>query len=169
MWRNAVPGKDEALRLIYSFVETLPIAPPSDQTRAEVEPAVERLISLARDRREATRDILTWLRTEFGIETPGQKLEAFATLTPDGFLAEARKRRLRGASTLTPREVSALRSTHAEYAPQIHQLEREANALEQRLATLVNNAYGLTSEEVELMWETAPPRMPGLAEKLHAE
>jgi hypothetical protein len=59
-----------------------------------------------------------------------------------------------------PREVSALRNTHAEYAPQVNQLDREANRLEQGLAALVNDAYGLTPEEVELMWETAPPRMP---------
>lgn len=36
----------------------------------------------------------------------------------------------------------------------------EALGLEQRLADLVNAAYGLTPEEVELLWATAPPRMP---------
>ena len=37
----------------------------------------------------------------------------------------------------------------------------EARRLEQRVAELVNAAYGLTPEEVALMWRTAPPRMPG--------
>jgi hypothetical protein len=37
----------------------------------------------------------------------------------------------------------------------------EARRLEQRVAELVNAAYGLTAEEVALMWRTAPPRMPG--------
>ena len=32
--------------------------------------------------------------------------------------------------------------------------------LERRLAGLVNEAYGLTAEEVDLLWRTAPPRMP---------
>ena len=32
--------------------------------------------------------------------------------------------------------------------------------LERTLSDLVNQAYGLTSAEVELMWNTAPPRMP---------
>jgi hypothetical protein len=36
----------------------------------------------------------------------------------------------------------------------------EAAKLEQRLANLVNEAYGLMPEEVELLWVTAPPRMP---------
>ena len=36
----------------------------------------------------------------------------------------------------------------------------EGADLERRLADLVNEAYGLTPEEVDLMWRTAPPRMP---------
>ena len=36
----------------------------------------------------------------------------------------------------------------------------EAAKLELRLANLVNEAYGLTPEEVELLCATAPPRMP---------
>ena len=31
---------------------------------------------------------------------------------------------------------------------------------EGRLSDLVNDAYGLTPEDVALMWATAPPRMP---------
>jgi hypothetical protein len=33
-------------------------------------------------------------------------------------------------------------------------------ARERKLSDLVNAAYGLTPEEVALMWRTAPPRMP---------
>jgi hypothetical protein len=36
----------------------------------------------------------------------------------------------------------------------------EAAGLERRLHDLVNAAYGLTPEEVRLMWDTAPLRMP---------
>jgi len=32
--------------------------------------------------------------------------------------------------------------------------------LECKISNLVNQAYGLTPDEVELMWKTAPPRMP---------
>jgi hypothetical protein len=32
--------------------------------------------------------------------------------------------------------------------------------LETEVSNLVNQAYGLTPEEVTLMWENAPPRMP---------
>jgi len=37
----------------------------------------------------------------------------------------------------------------------------QARTLERQVAELVNAAYGLTPEEVALMWKTAPPRMPG--------
>lgn len=39
-------------------------------------------------------------------------------------------------------------------------LAAEALNLERQLGDLVNEAYGLTPEEVALMWKTAPPRMP---------
>ena len=65
MWRNAIHGKDEALRLIYSFVENLPIAPPDEITRSEAESAVSHLITLTKQRRAAQRDMLNWLKIEF--------------------------------------------------------------------------------------------------------
>ena len=39
-------------------------------------------------------------------------------------------------------------------------LAGEAMTLENEVSDLVNAAYGLTPEEVALMWQTAPPRMP---------
>ena len=91
MWRNATHGKDEALRIVYSFTETLPIAPPTDEIRAEVEPAVQRLIEFTKANQEATRDILDWLQLEHGIDQPGNKLSDFASLPLDDFLQEVKK------------------------------------------------------------------------------
>jgi hypothetical protein len=39
-------------------------------------------------------------------------------------------------------------------------LAAETLKLERSLGDLVNQAYGLTPAEIELMWKTAPPRMP---------
>jgi hypothetical protein len=39
-------------------------------------------------------------------------------------------------------------------------LAAETFKLERTLSDLVNQAYGLTPTEIELMWQTAPPRMP---------
>ena len=39
-------------------------------------------------------------------------------------------------------------------------LAAQTLTLERTLSDLVNQAYGLTPAEIELMWKTAPPRMP---------
>jgi len=160
MWRNVIHGKDEVLRLKTIYVEKLPIIRPSDAIRAEVEPAVERLIAITRANQEARRDTLDWLRTEFAVETPGQKLEAFAALDEAAFVEEVRKRRSKSAGKLTPAALRALRDGYAEQATPVQQRQAEALRLERRLADLVNQAYGLTPEEIDLLWRTAPPRMP---------
>jgi myosin-crossreactive antigen len=36
----------------------------------------------------------------------------------------------------------------------------KALSIERKLSDIVNSAYDLTAEEVELVWRTAPPRMP---------
>jgi len=40
----------------------------------------------------------------------------------------------------------------------VRQRQAEALGLERRLADLVNQAYGLTPEDVELLWRTVPPQ-----------
>jgi hypothetical protein len=39
-------------------------------------------------------------------------------------------------------------------------LAAETLKLERTLSDLVNQAYALTSAEIDLLWKTAPPRMP---------
>jgi hypothetical protein len=73
---------------------------------------------------------------------------------------EVRKRRPKGEGRLTPGALRDLKSGYAEMAGPARQERSEAAGLERRLSDLVNEAYGLTGEEVDLMWKTAPPRMP---------
>lgn len=49
---------------------------------------------------------------------------------------------------------------YGDYALPIQQRRRDGLVLEHRTSDLVNQAYGLTPEEIDLMWKTAPPRMP---------
>lgn len=118
------------------------------------------MISLTTTERDARRDTLDWLRVEFGVQKPGQKLEAFAALDADAFVEEVRKRRPRGEARLTPGTLRDLRSGYEEGAAPIRTAREEAARLERRLSDLVNTAYGLTNEETDLLWNTAPPRMP---------
>ncbi len=159
-WRHLPHMKDEALSPVGVLMERLPIAPPTDEMREEAEESVRRLISLTDTEREARRDTLDWLRVEFGVGKPGQKLEAFAALDADPFVEEVRKRRPKGEARLTPASLRDLRSGYEEGAAPIREARAEATKLEIRLSDLVNEAYGLTDEEIRLLWSTAPPRMP---------
>jgi hypothetical protein len=62
---------------------------------------------------------------------------------------------------LSEADLKQLNDEHAKSVAPLQALAREADALERRVSDLVNAAYGLTPEEVALMWQTAPPRMPG--------
>lgn len=56
--------------------------------------------------------------------------------------------------------VQARNQVYGEHVPLLRTHEAEARKLEQRLAELVNQAYQLTPAEIELLWKTAPSRMP---------
>lgn len=161
-WRYLPHMKDEALTPVGELMEILPIAPPTDEILAEVEPIVNRLIELTKVNRETYRDVLDWLQIEYKIAKLGQKLEDFATLSFEEFVAEVRKRmpKTKSLDPLSPAAFKALRQAHNEYVPAIQIRSTEALQLEHRLSDLVNQAYGLTPAEIDLMWKTAPPRMP---------
>jgi hypothetical protein len=44
---------------------------------------------------------------------------------------------------------------------------REILKIEHQVSNLVNQAYGLTPEDFDLTWRTAPPRMPIQGAKLN--
>ena len=158
-WRMAVHGKDEALRFFTVFVEEFPIPEPTAAQRAEAEARIGRLINSSKDQQTVVRDLLDWLRVEHGIEKPSLKLQSPTGLDSDTFVAEVKK--LRGRKN--PLSAPALKGLREEYARSIEPARAraiEALGLEQEIGCLVNEAYGLTPEEVTLMWQTAPPRMP---------
>ncbi len=93
------------------------------------------------------------------ISKPSQKLRDVATLDEDALAAEVQK--ARGKKPLSVAQVKALKDEHVRRVTPLQALAAEARQLEQRVAELVNAAYGLTAEEVALLWRTAPPRMPG--------
>ena len=161
-WRTAMHGKDEALRYIKDFVRDLPVPQPDHTQRAEANRTVGQLIQLTRDEHGTLRSLLDWLRVEHEIEKPSQKLQSPFDLDSDAFVGEVQKARGRK----NPLSAAGLRGLRDEYERTIEPARRlavEALSLEHRLSDLVNAAYGLTPDEVALMWATAPPRMPFLS------
>lgn len=161
LWRHAQHGKDEALRLFNSFTTTLPIAEPTPEIRREVEEQAAAALDLTRVSQRESSELLTWLRLELEVDKPGQRLETFADLTGEAFAAEVRKRRPKGASRLTPKLLAELIDTHRHYATAEQTRAARLRALERRMSDLILQAYQLTDEEIDLLWRTAPPRMPG--------
>ena len=159
MWRTAQHGKDEALRLFTDYLNAFPIPTPTDATRAAVEADVRRLIDLAGSRAAGLRDVLAWLRAEFAIDKPSNRLADMASLSPEELVAEVRK--LRGKrQPLSVAGVKRLGEAYAESVEPLRLADAEARSLERRVADAVTAAYGLTPDEAKLMWATAPPRMP---------
>ena len=159
-WRYLPHMKDEALNPAGFRMEALPIAEPTPEIRTQAEERVAELLALTQEAQNQSRELLTWLRLELGVDQPGQRMETFADLSGDDFVAEVRKRRPKGAPRLTPKTIAELIQTHGEYAVPARERTVRVRALEHALADLVNRAYRLTAEEIDLLWRTAPPRMP---------
>jgi len=157
-WRSAAHGKDDALRFFNTFVEGFPVVTPEQPAREQGSELVELVTALRSEGAEQVRALLDWLRVEHGIEKPGRRLEATFDLTSDELVAEVRKRR--GKKGLSAAALKSLREEHAATVEPMRRRLAEGEELERRLADLVHQAYGLTPEEVDLMWRTAPPRMP---------
>jgi hypothetical protein len=103
--------------------------------------------------------LLDWLRVEYAIEKPGNKLQTVTELDSDTWVGEVK--RIRGKKLpLTAAGVQGLRDEYTRTIEPARVLAAETLKLECALSDLVNQAYGLTPEEIELMWKTAPPRMP---------
>ena len=154
-WRYLPHMKDEALSPMGFLFERLPIAQPSSEAEANA----ARLVELSNTVRSSTTAIHDWLRIELELEHPGRELESPARLNADRFAAAVRAA-LPRRRQLSAAEITRLKHEHAETIMPARQAAAEAQRLELRLSDLVNDAYGLTPEEVALMWATAPPRMP---------
>jgi hypothetical protein len=159
-WRYLPHMKDEALTPKGESIALLPVAPPTDEIRSEVEPAVARLIALTGQERQTVAEMLNWLQFEFGIEKPGQKLLDFPALEAKAFVNEVKKQRPRPTGRLGPAALTALQKTFQEYARPVLKIRAEMEQRERQLSDLINQAYQLTPAEIELLWQTAPPRMP---------
>jgi len=157
-WRYLPHMINDTLTPLGVLMETLPIAPPTEAIRAEMEPLVERLIEIARANHDTRQVTLDWLRARFGLDSPSAALEDLAGLDLQAFISEVGKRLPKNA--LTPGAVKDLSKGYYDQATPLRERLGEATGLERRLADLVNAAYGLTPEEIVLLKETAPPRMP---------
>ena len=120
---------------------------------------VRRLLQITSRQQQTQRTLLDWLRVEYAIEKPSNKLLAVAELDSDTWVGEVK--RIRGKKLpLTAAGVHTLRAEYTRSIEPARALAAETLKLERTLSDLVNQAYGLTAAETGLIWQTAPPRMP---------
>jgi len=159
-WRYLTHLKDEALTPLGVKMEALPITSPTPPVREQAEAAVTKLIELKKANDSSRAAVLDSLRLQYAVDEPGNKLSDFATLDAETFIKEVLKRRPKAAGKLDAADKKTLREMYGDEVLPIQARRREALVLERRLSNLVNEAYGLTPEDVALLWSTAPPRMP---------
>lgn len=158
-WRHLTHLKDEALSPMGYKVSVLPIAAPSAASQEATAKHVADLVARTKSASHATSSTLDWLRHEFEIAKPGRELANLTALDAEGFISAVRSA-IPKKRKLTAAEIAELKREHGVTVEPARLARSEIFLLEQRLSNLVNEAYGLTSTEVDLMWRTAPPRMP---------
>lgn len=157
-WRSLVHLKDEALNPAGYMMEQVPIAVPEIGLRQQIEERVVRLLEIEDNRGEARSTLADWLLVEHAVTASGRLADPFL-LSSDELVAEVKRARGR-RNPLSAAGLRNLREEHARsIAPMAEQLQ-EAARLEREISDRVCQAYGLTEDEIELLWRTAPPRMP---------
>ena len=158
-WRYLPHMKDEALSPVAFRMEELPIAVPTDDLRSTVELAVSRQIQIASTHFQMCQQVRYWLVVEHEIQDIGMKLADPARLDADQFATEIKRRRGK-ARPLSIAGLQSVREQHSRAIAPVRGMLGEAKNLEKSVSDCVCRAYDLTPQETDLLWQTAPPRMP---------
>ena len=148
--------KDEAVALDIPFLREMPIAP---RPKAFSPKDVTQLQTLRQRSHEALAQAGDWLRHEFDLERPASLLLKTVDRDADTFVSALRDA-IPKKRKLTAADIAALKREYSATLGPAKKARAEIFRLEQKLSGLVNTAYGLSPKEVELLWQTAPPRMP---------
>ena len=108
---------------------------------------------------QTQRTLLDWLRVEYAIEKPSNKLLAATDLDSDTWVAEVK--RIRGKKQpLTAAGVQGLRAEYTRTIAPARALAAETLNLERLPSAERGMRSAECPAEIDLMWQTAPPRTP---------
>jgi hypothetical protein len=158
-WRRAQHSKDEALRYFTTFVDLYPI-PAQPGCINTVESSLDTLREIQEAAARSRRLLADWYRHSLGIETVPAALRDPFRLGADQFVSAIGKASGNNRRTLTAATIGHIRDEYTRTVEPMARRLADAARHERTLSDVVNAAYGLTPEEVALMWRTAPPRMP---------
>jgi len=115
--------------------------------------------SVASRQQQPQRTLLDWLRMEYGIEKPSNKLLALTDLDSNTWVNEVK--RIRGKKQpLSSAGLYALRDEYTRTIEPARALAAETLTLERRLSAECGVQNAECPAEIALMWQTVPPRMP---------
>jgi hypothetical protein len=151
--------KDEAIAMDIAYLSKHPVASLSDAAENEVAQLIGDVSAKSGEVIAGSRLILDWLHHEFGVDTSKRELASPYNLDADAFVAAIRKA-LPKRQRLSAADIQRLKHEHVQTVQPARDAALQSLALEHKLSDLVNAAYGLTPDDIKLMWDTAPPRMP---------
>jgi hypothetical protein len=156
--------KDEALAMDIAAMNEFPI-PKLGKNQDEFEDAIGEIIEVTLSAQKEDERAKRWLRHEIGLTSLKHISEVEKASDADKFVSSIRSF-LPTRRKLSATDIARLVSEYSETIAPLQRSRAEIFRVENRLSRLVNNAYGLTPDEVQLMWRTAPPRMPFTADGL---
>jgi hypothetical protein len=157
----------EALSNDQVKIAELPIAAGLLTDSAVIE-ATARLLEAANQLTTANARMSDWLRQEFDTDPGENVMRQLTALNPDEFVLAVRAALPKG-KRLTASDIAVLKGEYAETLEPAQQSRSSIAHLERRVSDLVNASYGLSSDDIGLLWKSAPPRMPYMEQGLMAE
>jgi hypothetical protein len=139
-------------------MQQVPIARLPDE--GAVAAHVEALRAIQVEAHDTRRLLADWYRHSLGIETVPTVLRDPFRLGADQFVSAIGKAPGNNRRVLTAATIGHIRDEYIRTVEPVERRLADAVQHERALSDIVNAAYGLTPEEVALMWRTAPPRMP---------
>jgi hypothetical protein len=150
--------KDEVVAMDIVALSEFPI-PQLGNNETELVKRVKEVSALTKIVSQKTVALQNWLHFEFGLDVVKGQLSKLLDLDADAFVAGLKKA-MPQKKKLSSAEIARLVQERSTTVEPVRLANGIILTIERKLSDLVNEAYGLTPEEVRLMWETAPPRMP---------
>ena len=158
-WRHYPHMKDEALSNDANKFLSFPVGEHMAKFTSDLDSVTRQCHAEQSKIHSRDVELADWLAVEYRFQSFPMLFREPSKLDSDGFVAAVRAA-LPKRQGLTPTQQRQLRDAFAETAEPARAARIELLGHERKLAVLVERAYGLTPEEVALMWRTAPPRMP---------
>lgn len=150
--------KDEALSNDQVKIAELPIAKSLIENKS-LKKTVGDLIGTVNLVSAVDASIQEWLHQEFGMKRGFVALRNPSALSFDDFI-KAVKGGLERGRKLTASEINELKREYGTTLAPAIESRAEITKFEGAISDIVNAAYGLSQEEIALLWSSAPPRMP---------